>query len=199
MTDEERWEKTWSGLGLRPPAKAWPDLLERMQERHRAYHTLQHLRECFGWLDECRSLVERPAEVEACIWYHDAVYAPRGGDNEERSARLAREVLHAAGAADTVLARIETLILATKHHRAGTPGDVAWMIDIDLAILAAEPARFAEYEVQVRREYRWVPGFLFRRKRRAFLQSMLERPAIFQTPFFRERLEARARGNLQGT
>ena len=41
------------------------------------------------------------------------------------------------------------------------------LIDIDLSILGAPPARFAEYEQQIRAEYAWVPGILFRPKRRA--------------------------------
>jgi predicted metal-dependent HD superfamily phosphohydrolase len=69
-------------------------------------------------------------------------------------------------------------------------------VDVDLSILGAPPERFAEYEVQIRQEYAHVPGFLFRLKRRAILQSFLDRPALFSTPRLHQRLEARARANL---
>lgn len=196
MTDRARWDSTWRGLVLTPPSGAFEDVVARMSERHRAYHGLQHLRECFARLDEARALVRAPAEVECAIWYHDAVYAASRSDNEARSAELAVEALRSAGANDAVVMRVERHILATRQHLPGAEGDTAWMIDVDLAILGAEPARFAEYEQQVRREYRWVPGFLFRRKRREFLRALLARPAIFQTPFFHGRLEAAARRNL---
>ena len=55
---------------------------------------------------------------------------------------------------------------------------------------------FAEYDAQVRAEYRWVPGWLYRRKRREVLAGFLARPAIYGTERFRERFEGRARENL---
>lgn len=71
------------------------------------------------------------------------------------------------------------------------------LVDADLAILGAEPARFEEYEADIRQEYRWVPSFLYRRKRRALLREFLERPAIFCTAGFRQKYEAAARRNLE--
>jgi predicted metal-dependent HD superfamily phosphohydrolase len=37
---------------------------------------------------------------------------------------------------------------------------------------------------------------MFRTKRRAILQSFLDRPSIYGTPVYRERFEAKARENL---
>jgi predicted metal-dependent HD superfamily phosphohydrolase len=70
-------------------------------------------------------------------------------------------------------------------------------VDVDLAILGAAPERFAEYELQVRQEYAWVPGLLFRRKRRALLGQLLARPRIYATESFHQALELRARDNLR--
>ena len=50
---------------------------------------------------------------------------------------------------------------------------------------------------QVRAEYRWVPGWLYRRKRKEVLAGFLARPAIYGTERFRARLEGRARENLR--
>lgn len=197
IDDHGRWLLTWAELDLSPAAEEWPALQARMTEKHRAYHNLQHLRECFYWLHQAREFMAAPAEVELAIWYHDAVYASSRSDNEEQSAELAGQALRASGAAADVIDRIRRHILATKQHLPGAEGDTAWMIDIDLAILGADEARFAEYEQQVRREYRWVPGFLFRRKRKEFLRALLARPAIYQTAFFHGRLEAQARANME--
>jgi predicted metal-dependent HD superfamily phosphohydrolase len=92
----------------------------------------------------------------------------------------------------------QALILATARHEKSEDPDTRLVIDIDLAILAAAPARFAEYERQVRSEYAAVPADVYRHKRHEFLAHMLARPAIYQTPELHDRLEVRARANLQG-
>ena len=136
------------------------------------------------------------------LWFHDAVYQVRSGDNEARSAEWARQALAEAGIAESRVDRVVALVMATCHGidegsttTSGDP-DRALLVDIDLAILAAEPARFAEYELQVRQEYRWVPGPLFRRARAAVLRSFLDRARIYYTEPFFERLESAARRNL---
>lgn len=92
--------------------------------------------------------------------------------------------------------RVRALIMATCHDAVPDDDDARLLVDIDLAILGAEPTRFAEYDQQVPAEYRWVPGWLYRRKRKEVLAGFLARPAIYGTERFRERLEARARQNL---
>lgn len=171
-------------------------MVERYMEPQRAYHTDQHLRECLTWLDEVTSFAQSPMSLELAVWYHDAVYWPRRSDNEPASADLARTHLESAGAAPPLVLAVTTLILFTTHQAPPPPGDAELLIDIDLAILGAPPDRYAEYEQQIRREYAWVPGFLFRRKRTALLQSFLARPRIYTTPLVFERLETRARANL---
>ena len=52
------------------------------------------------------------------------------------------------------------------------------------------------YETDIRREYRWVPGPLYRRARRALLQGFLERPRLYATDALHSQREARARANL---
>jgi predicted metal-dependent HD superfamily phosphohydrolase len=69
-------------------------------------------------------------------------------------------------------------------------------VDIDLAILGAPEARFAQYERQIRQEYAHVPELLFRVRRRAILGSFLDRAEIYGTPVLHRQLEARARANL---
>jgi predicted metal-dependent HD superfamily phosphohydrolase len=70
------------------------------------------------------------------------------------------------------------------------------LVDVDLWILGAAEERFEEYEGQVREEYGWVPGPIYRRKRRAILESFVSRPTIYSTGRFIERYERQARANL---
>lgn len=193
------WTCAWSGLSAQGDGVALRDaLLARYAEPQRRYHTRQHLAECLALLDEAevRAATERPHEVEMALWFHDAIYELKGGGNEERSAQWAFDALTAAGVAADAAARVRDLVLVTKHTGVPTTADERVLVDIDLAILGADDARFAEYERQIREEYAHVPGFLFRFKRRAILRGFLERPELYSTPALRERLEARARVNL---
>ena len=194
-----RWNATWLGLGIAPtPAllRQFHDLVARYAEPHRHYHTRHHLEECFEHLDKLRAFAERPAEVELALWYHDAIHDPRSSENEARSAELAAAILRQAGAPADCTQRVHDLILATRHSAAPHSADARVLLDVDLAILAAPPERFDEYERQVRAEYAHVPNFIFRRERAKLLRAFLSRPAIFHTPIFAARYEQPARANL---
>lgn len=168
----------------------------RWQETHRAYHTLQHLGECLDGLERARDAAERPEEIELALWFHDAIYDPRAPDNERRSAELATAMLTDAGLEPDTIDRVTAMILATTHARIADDPDTRLCCDIDLAILGASPARFEEYERQVRQEYDWVPAVLYRQRRSAILAALLARPHLYATTVLRERLEETARTNL---
>ena len=198
MPTRERWNRAWSALGAAPPTEAlFDDLLARYAEPHRAYHTLDHIRECLEQFDGAQSLAERPAEVELAIWFHDAIYDARSSDNEEHSAEWAARSLLEAGASSESSGRVRDLVLATKHNASPVGPDASFLVDVDLSILGSEPARFDEYESQVRREYSWVSEPAFREARKKVLREFLVRPHIYATGLFRARLEKRARTNLE--
>ena len=87
--------------------------------------------------------------------------------------------------------------MATARHDAPGEIDAALVIDIDLAILGANPDRFAQYEAQIRAEHGAVPSDLFQDTRRALLAHFLARPALYTTAALRTRFEDQARKNLQ--
>jgi predicted metal-dependent HD superfamily phosphohydrolase len=187
----------WKGFGVGgPPDSLFEDLIARYSESQRSYHTTQHLDECFARLGEARHLAEHIGEVELALWFHDAVYAPRKPDNEEQSASLAHAAAEQAGLTAAIASRVGQLILATKLDASPTSADAALLVDVDLAILGTPAERFDEYEQQVRQEYSWVPGFLYRRKRWEILEGFLARPHVFNTEHFRARYEMSARANL---
>jgi predicted metal-dependent HD superfamily phosphohydrolase len=190
------WQRTWHRLRLSPPSELLAELTARYREPHRAYHTLQHLEECFATLEPAASLSRRPGEVEAALWFHDAVYDTRAHDNEARSAQWAREALLTASADPATADRVHALVLATAHRTPPDDADAQLLVDVDLAILGAPAPRFAEYEQQIRQEYAWVPDQLFRERRARVLASFLERPGIYATAYFATRLETAARANL---
>jgi len=195
----EPWRRLWGQLGASTiNGGLMNQLVAAYSERHRHYHTLQHLRECLAHAEAVRTLARRPAELELALWFHDAVYDPRRKDNEARSAQWAQASVLAAGCGPEVAERIGALVLATQdHHTTGDDVDAQLMLDIDLSILGSSYARFDEYERQVRAEYAHVDDAAFRSGRARFVQSMLARPSIYATDVYRGTLEKRARENLQ--
>jgi len=195
---ERSWRGAWRAIGAAGDGAPVGDaLLAAYREPQRHYHTLQHLRECIERCNACRDLAARPAEVEIALWFHDAVYDVHRNDNERRSADWARAALAGAGVAADVVARAESLVMATRHGSA-TPesADEELLVDIDLAILGADGDRFAEYDAQIRREYAHVAEAEFRARRGAVLAAFLARDRIYRTAGLRAELEARARTNL---
>lgn len=201
MPDADRWRSRWNeawhkaGAGS-PGDETYRRLLERYQEPFRAYHNLEHIHDCLLQMDAARHLLRRPPETELAIWFHDAIYDPRGSDNEELSARLAEAELRAAEVNETVARRIGDLIRVTAHANEVLMGDAAVLCDVDLTILGAEPEHFERYDAAIRREYDWVPDVAYRRGRTKVLARFLARPYIYFTLFFQERFEAQARVNL---
>ncbi|RYY64498.1 MAG: N-methyl-D-aspartate receptor NMDAR2C subunit [Comamonadaceae bacterium] len=193
-----QWQAAWQALGVATPDVALFDaLLAAYAEPQRHYHTLQHLGECLDWLDRTRDAADRPAEVALALWFHDAIYDVHAHDNEARSADWARKALTSAGVANDIAARVHALVMATLHNAVPVGRDAVLLVDIDLSILGAAPARFAEYEEQIRREYAHVPPELFAPRRREILQRFLAREPLFQTDALRDACEAAARRNLQ--
>jgi predicted metal-dependent HD superfamily phosphohydrolase len=192
----ERWQRLLGALGVAPQTDVFFKLESAYAQRHRVYHTSRHIDECVSLLDESTHFAERPAEVECALWFHDAIYEPMSKSNEERSAHWAVEFMGRAGMATDAVDRIHAHIMATRHVALPVDSDSRLTVDIDLAILGAEPIRYGEFERDVRKEYRWVPGIVYRRKRAAILQSFLDRPRIYHCERFFERLECRARTNM---
>lgn len=194
----DRFRILWTALGAQgDPAPVAHDLLARWSEPHRNYHTLAHLDACLSGLDAHGGLATDAVAVEAALWFHDAIYDPRAPDNEARSAALAVSVLRATRIANTTLARIERLILATRAHETDADdSDAALLLDLDLAVLGASPAAYRAYAAAIRREYAWVPEPDYRSKRAAVLARFLHRPRLYLTAPFFARHEAAARANL---
>lgn len=191
------WRRAWRGIGARSDGDALgAALLAAWREPQRRYHTLEHLGECIALFERVGALAAHPAEVEVGLWFHDAVYDVARSDNEARSADWLREAAAADGVAADVAERIAALILATRHTALPAGVDARLLVDIDLAILAADATRFADYERQIRAEYAFVPEETFAARRRAVLAAFLARERIYATPRLHDELEGAARANL---
>ena len=192
---DARWNETWALAGAGPPAGVLDDLVRRHGEKQRHYHTLTHVADCLGKAAAAREHQEDAHAVDLALWFHDAIYAVRGDGNEERSADLAATAL-SAHVATATLDRVRELILDTRHAAKPRTPDGRVVVDIDLSILGEPAEVFDAYDDAIRREYAWVPGFVYRRKRAAILREFLERERIFRTDVLPREYEERARANL---
>lgn len=194
----DSWLRGCKGIGARMETSAVLDqLMQAYSEPHRKYHTLQHLRECLQLFEKVQALAKNAAEIEIALWFHDAIYKTKRSDNEEQSARWARTVLSDAHVPEAVIDRVSELIRVTQHTGIPISADQQLLVDIDLSILGASKDRFEEYERQIREEYAFVPGWIFRHKRRLILKRFLDRPRLYHTAYFYTHLEEQARMNLQ--
>jgi precorrin-6Y C5,15-methyltransferase (decarboxylating) len=173
----------------------------RYAEPHRQYHGLSHLDALLALFGDIRPWLADPDAVRLAIFFHDAIYRPNRSDNEAASARLMRADL-AGLVEETVLARAETLILATAQHAlpAGCAADLAKdcaiFLDMDMSILGATLADYDRYEAGIAAEYLPFYGAAaYRRGRAAVLESFLARQHLFLSEQFAG-LEAPARANL---
>lgn len=175
----------------------------------RAYHHVGHVAEVFAqyWRVVDGPDWHQPAEVGLAILYHDAIYDAGRSDNETRSAALAAsEIARCMPDVGIDVVRVVQLIELTARHGsvesvdlpADADGDDSRLfLDCDMAILGADSAAFDAYDRGIAEEYRGrVPAWLFKRKRYAFLQSLLDRPRIYLSDYFHARLDATARRNL---
>src|SRR5688500_7641292 len=193
----EHWRDLMTGFKIGEHAEMFRQLHVWYSEPHRHYHTVAHIDACLRQFDLFRALARFPGEAEAALWFHDAIYLPRASDNEARSADLAVQFFAAAGVPPERCARIHAHILATAHDVETRDPDSALVVDVDLSILGQDPATYDQFEHQIREEYRWVPAFVYKRKRIEVLRSFLERPSIYAVDAIRARYEAPARANLQ--
>lgn len=173
------------------------ELIAAYADPDRRYHGTRHLDEVLTRLGELREAgaVFEQLPVTLAAWFHDSVYDGER-DAEERSAMWAEEAL--AGLADAgVVVEVARLVRLTETHQP-EPDDHngAALCDADLAILGAEPVRYADYAASVRVEYADVPDDDFREGRAAVLRRLLSREHLFATLFARASWEADARTNI---
>ena len=175
------------------PAAAFDSLVAAYGEAHRRYHSLDHVVEMLDGLAESRHLAARPDTVALAVWYHDAIYAPDAptGANERASAAWL-----AADYAGPESVAAQDIILHSTHHGPSDDPDTQLFCDLDLYRLGVGYAAFEAHSQAIRAEYAMFDHAAWTTGRSKFLRAMRRRAPIYQTAFWRDRLEARARDNL---
>lgn len=174
------------------------DLMARYAEKHRHYHTVAHLVQLFETVLAHREAVQNFEAMAMAIFFHDAIYDTYRKDNEAQSALLAAKMMPVLGHSPSTTQWVCEAIQTTQNHQApvNANADLHLLLDADLAILGSPPDRYRNYDAAIRREYSWVPYFLYRQKRRQALLQLAARQPLYYTPFMQELYEEQARKNL---
>ncbi|MCZ1178129.1 HD domain-containing protein [Acinetobacter pittii] len=178
------------------PQKIYDELIAAYSEKQRAYHTVQHLYECLSLMEAVQYELNDPYAVALALWFHDVIYDPQAPDNELKSAELFEQLMAQDLSFDT-LKKIKRWILATQKHALTDETDLQFLLDIDLAILAATPERFIQYEQQIQQEYSWVDPEVYSIKRKQVLIHFYQSESLYQTVYFQKNFELNAKDNLR--
>ena len=194
-------------------AELGESLLQAWEQPHRAYHHSGHLLQMLTDLDRLyahRTQGSTPLALVLAAWFHDAVYEGAPGEDERRSEQLASASLEPLVTAGLLtgheLQMVGFLVRATATHElpestdlpAGyEPADIQFFLDADMAILAADSARYRRYLRGVRSEYSHFDDEAFRTGRTTFLRSILGRKRIFLSEQALHLWEEPARANLR--
>jgi predicted metal-dependent HD superfamily phosphohydrolase len=152
--------------------------------------------------------------MSSSIWYDPT--AKEIGYNERKSVDMFHEYAHASlqPLDEWQVAGVTSLILATIDHdyeRARTASavgmasspvvsdrDLAFFLDIDLAILASPEPRYHQYAAEVRREYAAYGDDAYRAGRIRVLEKLLGRPKLYVSAVFEGAgMEEMARNNTR--
>jgi len=202
---ERRWQSLCGSLSCPQQAAAdvWQLIERHYSEPHRHYHNLDHVAALLRHAAVHRAHLLQFHVVELAIWFHDIIYDTRSGGNEVASAALAIAAMQVMQVDPDIVSQVERCILATIGHAVTDTDtdtavpDLPLFLDFDLAILGAPAEHYRHYREAIRKEYAWVPEQDYRAGRAGVLRRLLERPALYFTPWMAARLEAPARDNIE--
>ena len=231
-----------SALPIEYTSQWFDKLVNLHSDAERSYHTLCHLEEMFGFVD----LLLIPNDYEAnnsdssdtitpdfltfdayeaiialSVFFHDAIYNPKSGTNEEDSAELFDQfVKEVFGDPEVSLSppakewsgfkAVKQFIIATKSHSLDGATNIEdeeipflqIFLDADMAVLGKSSEAYENYASLIRQEYAHVPHNVYCEKRAEILQSFIgsvggNAKTVYLNAHMREALEERAIANLK--
>jgi predicted metal-dependent HD superfamily phosphohydrolase len=173
------------------------NILQHYSEKDRHYHNLTHIQKMLDFSFLHADKIQDIETLQLAIFYHDIIYNSLSKNNETDSAALAIEQLSRTNFPKEKIRLVEQFIVSTqKHFPLIVHSDLHYFLDFDLAILGTDRTIYVDYAEKIRKEYKWVPAFLYNKNRKKVLQHFLEREHIYFTATFRNQYEIIARENL---
>ena len=150
-------------------------LLSMWNESHRSYHTQNHLLDLIEQINEHKSKLSQTQyeKLILCALFHDIVYDPIRGDNEQKSADF---FINCCSEKDNIdLLEVKQMILDTKTHEAQT--DLSQLfIHFDMKVVESDYEKLLEWEKGIKEEFEPVYGKdQYKFGRLNFLESLLDK------------------------
>lgn len=176
----------------------WQNIATHYNEPVRAYHNLSHLQQLFIQLEQVKNHLKQPHIIALAFFYHDVIYNPLRTDNELKSAEYAIKKLSPHLTAEQCQ-RIYQLIMMTADHQLddARDSDGAFLLDMDLSILGTDWLEYKKYAQAIRQEYAHVPLADYKVGRAKVLTGLRDRPRLYLTDYYYQRLEKQARENTK--
>ena len=195
----KKWEQLSKKLQIPDDSSSaiYIQIKQKYGQDNRKYHNLSHIYSMLRLAEKEQEQTEEPDHLELAIWFHDVIYQPVRKDNEQKSADFAKEIL-ADYCSTAQLELLEKMILSTKKHEPLTDfPDVLWLLDFDLAVLAADSTVYDQYSQAIRQEYNIFPNLIYKPGRKKVLQHFLNMTSIYYTEKFRVQYDHLAQANLR--
>ncbi len=173
----------------------WAEVKNQYSSENRHYHNLDHLLNMLIEFYEVRDRINKPDVVLFAIFYHDIIYHPSKSDNEHKSALFFKRTISL-----TKFPLIEECIKMIEHskdHETSSNPDCNYFLDIDLSVLGKERKQYIEYCKNIRKEFFAIPDDVYEKERRNVLTKFLKRNRIFNSVYFFDKYEDKARENIQ--
>ena len=147
------------------------EIFRRWSEPHRTYHALSHLEDLVHQIHIHAELTQKERDMlTLAAIFHDIIYDPRRGDNEERSAALF--LAHSPLDVDTE--EIASIIRDTKTHKPSTHLSAIFS-HMDMSVVRQPYEKLLTWEHGIKAEYRHLPGVVYCVARAYFLSKMIKK------------------------
>ncbi len=174
------------------------EIIANYSEHTRHYHNVDHINSMLKLCDLYQRQLKNIDNVKIAVFYHDCIYNSKSNTNETDSAKRAVEELTQINFPAAEIEKIKLYILSTQNHKPLLDdSDLKYFLDFDLYILGQTENQYFDYTKRIRREYQWVPSFIYNTKRKAVLKSFLERNELYYTTEFVEKYTQQAKINLE--
>ena len=197
-------KSSWDNLLNKSHAKSqlgeviFTDIVNAYSHPARHYHNLEHIQNLLTLSETFRDNSDRWIILQFTSWFHDYIYNPQAKDNEVQSAIYAQEKLKAMNIVPDIIELVKQIILSTQKHQPLTTNIInAIFLDMDLSILGTSTESYLRYSQAIRQEYIWLSDQDYQKGRIEFLSSFLAKKRIYFTEYFYQKLEAKARANLE--